>query len=34
MSLANFELALDRVGGLFLVVIGLVTGGALALVGA
>ena len=34
MSLANFELALDRVGGLFLVALGLVSAGALAFVGA
>jgi hypothetical protein len=33
MSLANFELALDRVGGFFLLAIGLVTAGALAVVG-
>ena len=32
MSLANFELALDRAGGFFLVAMGLLTAGALALV--
>ena len=34
MSLANIELTLDRVGGFFLLAIGLVTAGALALIGA
>ena len=34
MSLANFELALDRVGGLLLLALGLVTAGAVALIGA
>lgn len=34
MSLARFETTLDRVGGVFLLALGLVTAGALALVGA
>jgi hypothetical protein len=34
MSLARFEQALDRVGGLFLLALGLLTSGALAVVGA
>ena len=34
MSLARFENTLDRVGGFFLLALGLVTAGALALVGA
>jgi hypothetical protein len=34
MSLARFEQGLDRIGGLFLLALGLLTGGALAVVGA
>ncbi len=34
MSLARFEQTLDRVGGFFLLAIGLLTSGALAVVGA
>ena len=34
MSLANFELTVDRVGGFVLLALGLLTAGALALVGA
>lgn len=34
MSLARFERILDRAGGFFLLAIGVLTGGALALVGA
>jgi hypothetical protein len=33
MSLATFERILDRTGGLFLLAIGVLTGGALAIVG-
>ena len=33
MSVARYETILDRVGGLFLLVIGVLTGGALAIVG-
>jgi hypothetical protein len=33
MSLANFELVLDRTGGALLVALGLLTAGALAFVG-
>ncbi len=34
MSLANFELTVDRIGGFFLLALGLITAGALAVVGA
>jgi hypothetical protein len=34
MSFARYETILDRIGGLFLLAIGILTGGALAIVGA